>query len=114
MGFGQSKNQHLQHYYKPDENKLWIFDPNDERFYCFPCFFENKPFFFLDLQSISVAQDNMIYFIGGKYAKSKDGYKYDNSIRALADMEKDVHWFYPSNSKKKKLEVPKFCEKNLF
>lgn len=111
MGFGQSKDQHTQHYYKPDENKLWIFDPHTERFYCFPCVFESKPFFFLDLQSISVPQDNSIYFIGGKYAKYKDGHKSDTAIRSLSDMVKDTHWYYPATTKKKKLDVKNSAKK---
>ena len=66
MGWAQSKNDsHMLHYYKKNENKLWIFEPFHERFYCFPCFMENGPFFFGGIESISVPREDCIYFIGG-------------------------------------------------
>lgn len=69
MGGKQSKSdKHLLHYHRPDENKLWLYMPNNEKFRCFPVYYQGSPFFFGGLESISVPPLGAIFVIGGLWA----------------------------------------------
>lgn len=63
------KEDHLLHYHKLDENKLWVFYPSSEKYECYPVFREEEPFFFGNLETISVPQMSRIYIVGGSYFK---------------------------------------------
>lgn len=40
--------QHILHYHLPNENRLYLFDTNNETLFCIPVFYNGKPFFFAD------------------------------------------------------------------
>lgn len=64
-GNSSSKEGHLLHFHKSHENKLWTFFSQTETFSCFPVFRDNGPFFFGNLETISVPPINTIFVVGG-------------------------------------------------
>jgi hypothetical protein len=64
------KEDHIMHYHKMDENKLWVFYPSSELYECYPVFRDEKPFFFGNLETVSIPQLSRVYIIGGSYFKS--------------------------------------------
>lgn len=69
MGLGGSKlDKHIQHYHRPDENKLWMYAPTKETLKCYSVRKGENPFFFGGLQSISVPDLGAIFVIGGLWA----------------------------------------------
>ena len=67
---------HLLHYTIPDENKLYIFDTNNEQLYCVPVFLEGKPFFFGNLKTIICPQRQCLVIMGGREIKKQQLFKY--------------------------------------
>lgn len=86
----QKKEKHLLHYNKLDENKLWVFYPRSEKYECYPVFREEKPFFFGNLETVSIASKNRIYIIGGSYFKEQPEYRPDANDQSLVRAKKEV------------------------
>lgn len=67
---------HILHYTKPDENRLYLFDTSTERFYNYPCFSKGKPFFFAKLSTVMVSQHSKLFILGGLAYKETNNFKY--------------------------------------
>lgn len=79
MGGGTSSKfskDHVLHFTKPDENRLYLFDTLTERFYNFPCFWKGKPFFFAKLSSIMIPQHSKLFILGGLGYNNIENFKY--------------------------------------
>jgi hypothetical protein len=94
MGGSASSGPHILHHYKSHENKLWIFEPVNERFYCFPVMTELSPFFFANIESISVPQEKAIFIIGGMYLQKPPEFIYTH----LKPQAEALKTSYPDNS----------------
>lgn len=82
MGAGSSKlEKHILQYYRPEENKLWMYMPNQELFKCYSVFKDEYPFFFGALESVVVPDVGAIFLIGGLWAAH-------NQVLALAEKHK--------------------------
>lgn len=55
----------MLHNHRLDENRLWLFVPSTEKYSCFPVFTETGPFFFGNLETISVPSMSRVYVVGG-------------------------------------------------
>ena len=69
MGIAGSKSdKHFLHYHRTDENKLWLYTPNQETFKCYSIFKDEHPFFFGGLETISVPEMGAVFTVGGLWA----------------------------------------------
>lgn len=68
--------EHILHYTKPEENRLYLFDTLTERFYNYPCFWKGKPFFFAKLTTVMVPQYSKLFIIGGLCYQDTENFKY--------------------------------------
>lgn len=89
---------HLLHYTLPDENKLYIFDTNNEQLYCVPVFLEGKPFFFGKLKTIICPQRQCLVIIGGQEIKKNQIFKYVKNTKSSSKILKSIS---SENSEKK-------------
>lgn len=82
MGHSESKfqNTFLLHHYPFGDNKLYIYLPRLNEFYCFSIFYCNRKFIFYADNSISLPT-GQIYFIGGE--RLSDPMK-DNILKAVS------------------------------
>ena len=76
MGGSSSRfsKKYVLHFHKPDENRLYLFDTNYERLYCYPVYKDYKPFFFGGLETINIPKRQCIFLIGGLQIKDKAKY----------------------------------------
>ena len=110
MGTGHSsKPQHLLHFHRTHLNKLWVFQPKTETFSCFPVFKESGPFFFGNMETISVPPLNTIFVIGGS------GFSEDPKHQRLDDyadrpIEVITHYLLPHHPKSDPKTPSKFAK----
>lgn len=67
MGYSESKfqNTYILHYYSFGDNKLYVFLPRLNEFYCFSVYYCKRKFIFYADSSIALT-NGQIYFIGGE------------------------------------------------
>lgn len=96
MGNKKAKPEgHILHYHRLDENKLWVFYPSNERYDCFPVFTEDEvPFFFGNLETVSVPYMNRIFIIGGTGFKSMPQFTIGGDPNALSKYQRQVVEFH--------------------
>lgn len=69
MGAGSSKlDKHILQHHRPNENKLWMYMPNQELFKCYSVSKEGVPFFFGALESVVVPDVGAVFVMGGLWA----------------------------------------------
>jgi hypothetical protein len=105
MGGSASSGPHILHHYKPHENKLWIFEPVNERFYCFPVMTDLSPFFFANIESISVPQEKAIFIIGGMYLQKPPEFVFSD-IKPTFDALKPSYPDHPNASQTPDPDTP--------
>ena len=72
--FGKFSKNHVLHFHKPDENRIYLFDTNYERLFCYPVYKEYRPFFFGGMETISIPKRQCLYIIGGLEVKEDAKY----------------------------------------
>lgn len=82
--------KHILHYHKLDENKLWVFYPSTEYYDCFPVFFQEKPFFFGNLETVSIPGVNRVYIVGGSGFKRMPEFSQGGDPHQLSKYQKKV------------------------
>lgn len=92
-GSGKKEN-HIVHYHKLDENKLWVFYPSSELYECYPVFIGDQPFFFGNLETVSVSKKNRIYIVGGTYFKESPKYRLNDSAPLDGTMDELVKFVH--------------------
>lgn len=85
---GSGSEKHLLHYHKLDENKLWVFYPRNENYAVYPVFTETGPFFFGNLETISVPSLNRIYVVGGTGFKKMPEFTTGDNTEDLSKYQK--------------------------
>lgn len=91
MGSAKAKpEKHILHYHKLDENKLWVFFPSEELYKVYPVFTETGPFFFGNLETISIPGMNRVYIIGGTGFKKMPEYTAGVNPEDLSKYQKKV------------------------
>lgn len=73
---GRFSRTHVLHYYKPDENRVYLFDTNYELLYCYPIYKDYHPFFFGKLQTINIPQRKCVFIIGGLEVKDSSNFAF--------------------------------------
>lgn len=74
MGGKGSKPKHVLHYHRIEENTLWLFYPEKEQYVCYPVQSKTGPFFFGNLETVSVPSLNTIFVVGGAGLRSVPDY----------------------------------------
>ena len=81
---------HILHYHRLDENKLWVFYPRSEKYDCFPVFSQTGPFFFGNLETVSVPHINRVYIIGGTGFKKMPDFTVGSDPSGLSKYQRKV------------------------
>ena len=82
------KETYILHYHRLDENRLWVFYPKYESYDCYPVLHGTNPFFFGNLETISIPHYNRIYIVGGQWFKQQPSFRHVTEEGGLSKFQK--------------------------